>query len=81
MSSEQKVNPAALVAERRAVPGPGSYEISKQICKNSKSFSVRNKLPNEKLLEARDAREGPGPAAIALPCYNTQLSKKYVSRT
>ena len=75
------MNPAALVAERRAIPGPGSYDVSKQSSRNTKSFSVRHKLPNEKLLEARDARDGPGPAALAIACYNTQHATKYVSRT
>lgn len=69
------------MAERRAIPGPGSYEVSKQICRNSKSFSVRTKLPNEKLLDARDALNGPGPAAFVIPFYNTQNSTKFVSRT
>ena len=76
----KRVTPAKLQAERRHVPGPGSYEIAQPICRGTKSFSVRNKLPNEKELECRDAREGPGPAAFKISCYNDNLATKFVSR-
>ena len=52
---------AKLQAERRLVPGPGSYDIDRSPVKNTKSYSIRERLDLEKTIVERSQSPGPGP--------------------